>query len=190
MPRPLAAALLAALALASGCSTIAVDADWNPKARFDGLSTWAWLPRRAGEGEPPETVEATLLHQRIESAVEDELAARGYAQVQEGPPDFLVAYHVAFEKKLEARTLYSGAYGPYYGGYPGSVWMGPMWSETIISEYQLGTLLLDVIEPTRLEVIWRGRAQGRVQDLRSPEQREARVREAVSKVLAQFPPKP
>jgi hypothetical protein len=188
MPRLLAAALLAALSFASGCSTIAVDADWNPKASFDGLSTWAWLPRRA-EGTAPETVDATLLNQRIESAVEDELAARGYTLAEEGPPDFLVAYHVAFEKKLEARTLYSGYYGGYYGGYPGGVWTGPMYSETIVTEYQLGTLLLDVIEPTRLEVIWRGRAQGRVHEFRSPEQREARVREAVSKVLALFPPK-
>jgi hypothetical protein len=180
MPRLAAAALLALLGLGSGCSTIAVDADWNPNARFEGMKSWAWLPRHP-EKPAPETVDATLLNQRIENAVEDELAARGFTLTEE-VPDFYVAYHVAIENKLEARTLYSG-WGP-------GVWVGPMWSETYIDEYQLGTLLIDFIDPARLEVIWRGRAQGRVEPLRSPEKREARVREAVTKVLAQFPPKP
>jgi hypothetical protein len=127
-------------------------------------------------------VDATLLHQRIESAIEDVLTSRGYALAEQAPPDFLVAYHVAVETKLEARTLYSG--------YQTGVWIGPMWAETYLDEYQLGTLLIDVIDPARLEVIWRGRAQGRVEPWRSPEQREARVREAVTKLLAKFPPRP
>jgi hypothetical protein len=181
MKRLAVGALLALLWLGSGCSTIAVDADWNPKARFEGLSTWAWLPRRT-ETPAPETVDATLLNQRIESAIEDELVARGHPPAGEAAPDFLVAYHIAIENKLEARTLYSG--------YGTNVWVGPMWAETIVDEYQLGTLLIDIIDPVRLEVIWRGRAQGRVEPLRSPEQREARVREAVTKMLERFPPQP
>jgi hypothetical protein len=168
-----------ALALVAGCSSMQVDADWNTNTRFDAFSSWGWLPREA----PPPGSGVTadpLLRQRIEAAIEDVLAGRGYALAEQAPPDFLVAYHVAVERKLEARTLYSG--------YNTGVWIGPMWSETYIDEYQLGTLLIDVIEPTRKEVVWRGRAQARVQEWSSPEQREARVREAVEKVLAKFPP--
>jgi hypothetical protein len=168
-----------ALALVAGCSSMRVDADWNPQAHFDKLSTWGWLPREEG-ARTAGGVDDPLLHQRIEAAIEDVLAGRGYALAEAAPPDFLVAYHVAIEKQLEARTLYSG--------YNTGVWIGPMWSETYIDEYRLGTLLIDVIEPARREVVWRGRAQARVQEWRSPEQREARVREAVEQVLAKFPP--
>jgi hypothetical protein len=172
-------ALLVGLWIATGCTSVAVDADWNTQARFDALSTWAWLT----EPTPPtesDSADTAIVRRRIQNAVDAELGARGYRRVEDEAPDFYVAYHVAVERRIEAHTLYDG--------YPGGVWVGPMWAETIIDEYELGTLLLDVIDPRLHEVIWRGRAQARVSELRSPEQRDALVRKVVAKLLALFPP--
>jgi hypothetical protein len=180
MSRLAVRSLLAVLWLAAGCSTMQIDSDWNPRARFDSLSTWDWLPGRPAVSTNLPT-DLSLVAQRVETALEEGLTARGYQKVAEGTtPSFYVASHVAVDSKLEARTMYS-SFGP-------GVWMGPSLAETYVDEYQQGTLLIDVIDPARREVIWRGRAQARVDDNSSPEKREARVREAVTKILAKFPP--
>ncbi len=182
MPRwsraPVALVALAWLA----CAGLSVNADWDPQARFENLHTWAWLPGQV-DGREQHQPESPLVRRRIVAAIEDTFAARGYTQVEAGTPDFWVAYHVAIESRLETRTIYDG-----YG--PGPWWYGYGWpyAETYTEQYQVGTLLIDVIDGRRRELIWRGSAQSRIQDLRTPEEREKRVREAVRAILERFPP--
>jgi hypothetical protein len=98
----------------------------------------------------------------------------------EGKADFEVAYHVAIDSKLDARTIYTG-YGPYRGWGMGG-------SQTIVDSYDVGTLMVDVIDPATNAVTWRGTAQTRLQELKTPEEREKRVQEVVDQVLERFPP--
>src|SRR5215831_7893193 len=80
---------------------------------------------------------------------------------------------------LDARTIYTG-YGPYRG------WYGVGGAQTVVDDYDVGTLLVDFIDPDSNSVIWRGSAQSRLQELKTPEERQARVQAAVDQVLAQF----
>ena len=57
-----------------------------------------------------------------------------------------------------------------------------------VDQYEEGTLLLDFVSPRDRQLIWRGSAQSRLRDIKTPEKREARVREVVGKILERFPP--
>jgi hypothetical protein len=180
----LRAASVFAMTLLLACSGIDVRWDWDRAARFDQLRSWAWLPEPAAPAQSDPRLQDELLRRRIQSAVEEALAARGYVQAAAGEPDFYVAYHVGIDEKIDARTVYPGyGVGPYGRAFPGP-------PETYVDEYEVGTLLLDVIQAHPRELVWRGTAQSRVQDLSDPEQREARIREAVQRVFEKFPPPP
>ena len=169
------------LALAACAPAIKVTQDWDPGAKLDGLRTWAWQAESPQPTGDPR-LDSDLLNARIRSALESGLAARGFTPAASPEKaDFSVAYHVALTQKLDARTIYSG-YGPYRG------WGGG--ATTVVDQYEVGTLLVDFISPATKSVIWRGTAQSRVQESADPEERQARVRAAVEKLLAQFPPKP
>ena len=59
----------------------------------------------------------------------------------------------------------------------------------IQTEYDEGTLILDIVDAESRTLIWRGSARAEVSATVAPETREARVREAVRRILEQFPPK-
>ena len=168
-----------ALAL-TACSSVSVKQDWDPNAHFAGLKTWAWqssTPSVTGNAR----LDDPLLHGRIQSALTNALTAKGYTKAVSGKPDFYVAYHIAIQQKLDAQTIYTG-YGPYRG------WYGVGGAQTVVDTYDVGTLLIDFISPETDNVIWRGSAQSRIQELKTPEQRQERIQDAVDRVLAQFPP--
>ena len=176
MPRIAAFALLLA-----ACSSVHVTTDFDPGADFAALETWAWLARKAqATGDPH--MDSTLLHERIRGAVEAQLAERGYGKTASGRADFLVAYHTAVERKMDVDTVYRGyGYGPsVYGWGPGH--------ETVVYEYDQGTLLLDFLDPKTKRLLWRGSASAVVSESSTPEQRTRRINEAVSKLLDHFPP--
>lgn len=178
MPRiPVAVLLLAA------CSSVTVNTDYDPGADFAALKTYAWLARKAGATGDPR-LDSTLLHERIRSAVEAQLAARGYEKVAVGRADFLVAYHTAIERKIDVDTIYRGY------GYRSGAWGWGVGHETVVYEYDRGTLLLDVLDPKAHRLLWRGSASAIVSEQSTPEQRTKRVNEAVAKLLDRFPPEP
>jgi uncharacterized protein DUF4136 len=171
-------ALFLCLAL-TACSTIEVNQDWDPSASFTGLHTWAWqsaTPTLTGNAR----LDDPMLHGRIQSAIEKSLAEKGFTNAA-GKPDVLVAYHVALDQKLDARTIYTG-YGPYRG------WYGVGGAQTVVDTYDVGTLLIDFVSPDSNTVIWRGSGQSRIQELKTPEERQARIQDAVDRILKQFPP--
>ena len=173
--------LVAWLLVLGGCTTVSVSADWDPSANLASLRTWAWqqnaIPRT---GDP--RLDDPLVQARIQNALEHALGEMGHPELAAGKPDFYVSYHIAIQQKLDARTIYRD-YGPYRG------WYGAGGAQTIVDEYELGMLLVDFIDPKTNSVIWRGKAQSRLQELKTPEERQARVQAAVDQLLAQFPPK-
>jgi hypothetical protein len=165
----------------AACSSVQVNQDWDPSATFTGLRSWAWQSSTpALTGNP--RLDDPLLQARIQSAIEKSLAEKGYTRAASGKADFLVTYHVALQQKLDARTIYTG-YGPARG------WYGVGGAQTVVDTYDVGTLLIDLIGPETNSVIWRGSGQSRIQELKTPEERAARIQDVVDQVLSQFPPK-
>lgn len=184
MTRLLRVGLAAILAIgaATGCSGIRVSHDYDPGADFSAYRSWYWLPRPGPSGDP--RLDSDLLDARVRSAVEEVLAAKGYRKAPTGEGDFGVGWHGAIEGKLDVQTIdrYYG-YGPRWGyGYGGVV------TDTYVRQYDQGTLILDVVDARQRKLVWRGSAQAEVQERADPEARQRRIREAVEKVFARFPP--
>ena len=169
----------------AACSTLDIRSDYDPEANFGGLKTYDWMPDPK-TGDP--RVDNALVVKRITTAIDAELAAKGYTHITSGDPDFYVGYHAAVKDKLDVRTM-----NTYYGYAPGWGWNygyggGPYGTETYTYEYEEGTLMIDVVEPENKKLIWRGSAQAELKRRQTPEQSEQGIREAVQKVLANFPP--
>ena len=170
----------------SGCSTISVNWDFDPSADFYRLASYDWM-------DPDDTstnhlrAYDSLTHSRVLSAIEDQLFIKGYIKQVGGTPDFLVAYHAAVEGKLDTTVI-----DTHYGYAAPSAWgyqMRPAsYREVRAYAYEEGTLVIDVIDPKTSQLIWRGSAQAEVNRSANPTQKEKRVREAVGKILANFPP--
>ena len=170
-----------ALLLALACAPVRVSYDFDPAEDFSGYRTFTWLPvpqQPTGDYR----VDNPLLDGRIRAAVERNLTARGFRKVEDRAPDFYVAYHLNIEQKIDVRTVNRG-YVDYYGYYSS-------WPETRVTQYDEGTLILDVANARRKQLVWRGIGVGRVRQHSTPEQTTKDVNEAVDLVLAKFPPQP
>lgn len=167
--------------LLAACSSVQVSTDFDPGTDFSALESYAWLARKAKPSGDPR-LDNSLLNERIRNAVDAQLAARGYKQAARAEADFLVAYHTAIERKMDVDTIYRG-----YGYGPGA-WGWGAGHETVVYQYDQGTLLLDILDPKRHRLLWRGSASAVVSEDSTPEKRTKLINDAVSKLLDRFPP--
>ena len=65
---------------------------------------------------------------------------------------------------------------------------GPATTITRTQFFTTGTLVIDVFDAGKKELVWRGAAQGEVKDIRDADKRNARVVDVVKKILTGFPP--
>ena len=179
-------AALAAL-LMQGCATGAqVRVDFDPKTDFQALRSYAWAPMTAEERQ--QKSRNSLTHERIQSAVDAHLAARGYKKVAEAQADFLVTHSVTVESRTQVNeTRMSVGYGRY--GAHGGVGVGygiPV--DTTVYQYKVGTLVIDVIDAKQKRLVWRGSGERTLGEDQAPEKRTEIINTTVNEVLSRFPP--
>jgi hypothetical protein len=172
---------VALVVLGLGCSGITVNSDYDPATDFTPLRSFAWIESQGPAGAPPGPSQP-LFDQRVRNAVDDSLSQRGMKKVDRAAADFLVQYYISVDKKLQVDT---NSYGYGYGGYG---YGGRGYSNTTVREYDEGTLLLDFVDPIKKELVWRGSGTTRIRSTTTPEEREKRVRDVVTKILEQYPP--
>jgi hypothetical protein len=151
--------------LGAGCSSVRVATDWDRQYDFAGLHTYSWARTKDDDAD---AARAPFLDRRIRQAVDAELAARGYESRESGG-DFLVVYHVKVRDRV---NVYS--YGPRWR----------RWHD--VDTYKEGTLVLGIVDRARDEIVWNGWGEGIVSEAGPSEEA---VREAVAKILKEFPPK-
>jgi hypothetical protein len=170
--------LFAASGLA--CATVSVRQDFDPDADFSNYSTYAWMqPRDAPTGDP--RADNPLIHSRVRAAIDRTLASRGYRPTED-TPDFYVGYHLSLRSRLDVRTI-DTAYG-----YGRAVRWGGIGYETQVTEYDEGTLIVDIADNAKQTLVWRGSGTRRVSRNPTPEKTTETLNRAVEEILAQFPP--
>jgi hypothetical protein len=181
MPQQIRSLLVLALLALTGCATrIAVSSDHDPAFDFSGYQRFEWLAEKQ-QLTGDVRLDNPTLHQRIRSAIERELERRGYRKAESGG-DFGVGYHLSLTQRHDVSTVQRHyGYGPEWQGRSGP-------TETVVTEWQEGTLVIDVVDWEADRLVWRGQAIGRVQESLTPVEREQRVIEAVQEMLAGFPP--
>ena len=173
--------LLAAAALA-GCGTsIHVEVDSVKSMNYRTLRSWAWYP------EPPPAPKndaqriPEVSKQTIRTSIKEELSARGFAETSTENADFLISWTAGIGSHIETYGTMT-AYGYDADAY--FIETAPMQRE-----YAEGSLMVDfVLAKPPKKMFWRGVAQATVKAGDTTEERQLLIRNAVAKMLAQFPP--
>ena len=166
------------------CSGIKVSQDYEQDYDFSALKTYSW---KANDNDEYGLEDNDLVDNRIREAIENELSAKSFTQIDTGKPDFYVSYHVTIEQKVSSSNVSGGvSIGRSSRGRYGSVGMGTGSSTSV---YDQGTLLIDFTDAVNDRLIWRGISTQSVSDHLEPGESKVIINETVEKILQQFPPK-
>jgi len=186
--RFLTAWLVLGLLAAGGCAGPKVLTDFDSSAEFSAFRTFAFagLTDRDQGG----VLDNSLLRKRIEEMVGQQLAAKELRKVSvDDHPDLLVHFWVGVKDKqsvqstgMAAGPYYRGRYGPGpgyrgYSGYYGGV---------TTYEYQEGTLIVDLVESSKKELVWRATIVETLRD--NPEKNIEMTHEGITKAFKDYPP--
>ncbi len=149
--------LLAALAFAPAAFAAKPNIQWNQDYDFSHIKTFAWQEPVA----PSLAQSDPFMHKFIQDEIEKRLTAAGLTKAAAGAaPDMLVTYHGSVQNQVQ---LQSDSFGYGFGGYGTTGWgmygygaAGPVSTTTRVVNYQEGTLVVDIVDPTKKELIWRG----------------------------------
>lgn len=177
---------LLAVALA-GCAAlrepeIVVDHEFDRQARFEGRRTFEFLvvPESAPRDE---RIDGELFAARVQRAVLSVLEERGFERDVRGNPDFLIAHYGLLDTGRDIQSYVD------LDVYSYRTWAQPMRIQQIPLDYDQGMLILDVIDPATRALMWRGYGETRVDLEASAGERAGRLRDVVSAMMANFPPR-
>jgi hypothetical protein len=145
-----------------------VQTDFNRSFNFSQLKTFNFAMQPRDPRDP--LAGDSLNNGRIQSALESQLRASGYTKESAGKPDFVVAYYVSTREKLDVQDYSIG---------PGR-WFGRR--DIRVDQFTEGTLIVDLIDASTRQLIWRGRASGAVELKKLDE----KINRAVEKLFKQF----
>lgn len=171
------------------CSTLSVDTDYNLSYDFTKLKTYTWLDDGKAPGNDIR-INNDLVIDRVRAAVERNLAAKGYVKSDGASADFMVSWLGAIKRKLQYDTI-DHFYSPYgYGALgrdPFRSGMGVMRTSTA-REYEVGTLIIDILDHEHHKLIWRGSGTDRLDGSDDPKVVTRNINTAVDAILSGFPP--
>jgi hypothetical protein len=164
-----------------------VSVDYDKNTDFSKFKTYAFAM-----GTP--TLE-TLTNQRIESAIEAQLSAKGLTRVQ-SIADLTVVFHCAVTQQTQLNTTNLGGWGWGPGWGRGWGWRGGWgggWGGlggdaiTQVEQIPVGTLIVDIGDSASKKYIWRGTATATLSSDQG--KNEKTIDQEVRKMFEKFPPK-
>ncbi len=162
------------LLIVTSCSSVRVNADYDKKANFESYKTYAYLKSAVDKVEISDLDKKRILH-----SIDDALTLKGFSKSE--TPDLLVSI---FTKENQRVDIYNNAsFGWGHGGGWGP-YMGMGYTSTYITPE--GTLYIDLIDAKTKELIWQGEGSGYL--TKDTEQKDARIKEFVDRILSQYPP--
>src|ERR1700680_4335500 len=149
-----------------------VKTDFDHQANFSQYKTYSWQEIKPAN---------SLWDARIKSAVDAQLAAKGWTQVESGGDVAIVAIETSHTERT-LQTFYDGMGGGWrWRGFGG---MGE--STTTEQDYKEGTLVVDLYDTKTKPLIWRGSAEDMVSN--NAEKNEKNLNKGVEKMFKKFPP--
>jgi len=173
--------------LAAGCAP-AFDSRTavSPEADLASMYSFAILPAprvRPGVEQLPANhpmLVNSITNQALRRAVRLGFESRGYV-VNDSAPDFVVAFYASADQKLDVMW--------WDYGYP---WRPRWWrgwgdhaTQHLATLYEEGTVIVDVLDAERRELLWRG--QGIAMVLDNVSEYVADLQRTVPEVLSKFP---
>ncbi len=190
----LAAVALVGLAGTVGAQKLEVKVDRDPKADFETIKTYAWLPppplvqNVAPDATSNPTLSDEALRPHIVAAVDRQLTARGLTKIDDrDAADVHVAYFAALTTGMTQTYL-----GEYYGYVTGfaSVFLPGGAPSTSTRVHEKGTVIVDIVQRSSKRAIWRGSVITRINQEHTLEKRIERIHEGAERIFRQFPIRP
>jgi Domain of unknown function (DUF4136) len=155
-----------------------IKTDFDKSASFSEFKTYAFKPGLLMLAEGKERVDEQMI-----SALRRELKGKGLTEVQENP-NLFVTYFGTLGTVSAGGSLYApGQEARYDWGIPQG-WSG-VTSDTVLT----GSLLIEVVNASSKQLLWRARIEGAVKNLNKPEKQGPRINEFIQKAFKDFPPK-
>lgn len=160
--------------LVAACATMTASAHIERGVTFEDYVTYDWGPADSLPVGDPRLDNNPFFNDQLQGAIEKSLAAKGYERVLQGvEPDLLIHYHAAVNQKVDVTRVDNNCYQN---------------CEPQFSEYEQGTLVVDIVDPKTNRVVWRGWAQDSVTGVIDNQDRlDHKVQEGVAKMMMFLP---
>ena len=183
------------IALLTGCSTVSVNYDYDNTVNFATIHTYTW-----GEipGVDDTLTRDPLLRKRFIASIDNYLQLQGYQKADPALADVLIVIQAGVDEKM--RIIDWGYPGGYYG-YPHGWYLGGYGTHSAyggfgyaygsridVSYYEEGTLVVDIVDNAKKQLVWRGVGTGIIQRYASHAELQEVVDEYVQKIFHHFPP--
>jgi hypothetical protein len=168
--------LIILMGLIVAYSTTSYRHDYDRDTNFEKYNSFtlyeARIKRDPLSGNP-------FLKKSILNAIAMELESKGYLQSEQENIDYVVVVNGGAKEKIQFTDWGGYWYNPWWGSYGRSV---------EVSQYKEGTLIIDIVDASRKELVWRGIATSILNGKTGIEKEQKRIEEIVKKSLASFPP--
>ena len=151
-----------------------VKTDFDHQANFAQYKTYSWQEVKSAD---------PLWDSRIKSAVDAQLAAKGWTRVDSGGDVAIVAIKTT-QTQRTLQTFYDGFGGGWGWRRFGAGGFGE--SETTEQDYKEGTLVVDMYDAKTKQLVWRGSAEDTLSN--EAEKNEKNLDKGVAKMFRKFPP--
>jgi len=181
-PRLTAALAVAAIALAGCASGPDIQADYDKAADFGKYRTYGFVAQAGTDSGDFRSLATKML----QGAASRQMEQRGYTRAEN--PDLVINFKGKLEEKVDVESTPAPYYGPGwgYGGWYGAPYGGWGGTEVTTRRYNVGTLVIDVVDREKRQVVF----QGAISDVVTKEMqqnREATINAAVEQVFSKYP---
>lgn len=162
-------ALMGFLCLGVGALAQDVHFNYDRTANFSAYRTYEWLDLKTRR-----TFDQ-LTDQNIKRAVDEQLAGKGLRRVDTGA-DLQVSYHAGLDQEKQ------------FNGFT----IGPRWSgfgQVNTSTIQIGELVVDMSDPVKNQLVWRGHAEKTLDLKKDPDKNYRNLEKAMAKLFKNYPPR-
>jgi len=127
--------------------------------------------------------ENSITGREVRHDIARRLEERGYVNAHEGSTDLTIAYYIGAKNRLQVTN--------YDYGYPFWGWRGYRWGrgwgvgEREVTEWEEGTVIVDVLDGTGKRLLWRGVGKSQVPD--DPQDYAKALNRSVSAIMSEFP---
>lgn len=157
------------------CSSVRVASDFDKNVDFTPFKTYAFYKNGIDKVEISD-----LDKKRILRSIDETMSAKGFTKSE--TPDLLINIFTKAREQVNVNQFNAGwGYGWGYG------WNPYIWGRnTNVYTTTEGTLYIDLIDAKKKEMIWQGEGQGVL--TQNSGDKDARIKEFVTKILEQYPP--